>query len=60
MLDNEKRGLILSINIENDVDKIYDLIKKHEVYENKIKNGLNWSRTYTLDFFETEIKKMLS
>ena len=54
MLDNGKRGLLLTMDFHKDVLLIYDLINNKEAYEEKAKKGLDWSRKYTLDLFESE------
>lgn len=60
MLANEERGIILSLDIEKDVDRISSLIFNNQEYNRRAEKGLIWSREFTLDFFETEIKKLLS
>lgn len=59
MLDNGERGLLLTMDFYKDVLLISDLIKDREAYEEKVKKGLDWSRKYTLDLFESEIKTLL-
>lgn len=59
MLDNEKRGLLLTLDLEKDNKKIHELLKKSDEYRFKAQNALNWSRLYTLDYFDAEIKKIL-
>ncbi len=59
MLDNENRGLLLSLNATSDLEKIEKLIQNESDYQTKIKNGINWSRNFTIDKFDEEIKKLL-
>ena len=59
MLDYGNRGILLSMNIDSDVDSIDELIQNEPAYFEKAQQAENWSRNYTLDAFETEIKKML-
>ena len=59
MLDNGERGLLLTMDFYKDVLLISDLIKDREAYEEKVKKGLDWSRKYTLDLFESEIRTLL-
>jgi glycosyltransferase involved in cell wall biosynthesis len=59
MIDNENRGMLLSLDLVIDVHKIICLINNKNDYKIKAENGLHWSRNFTLDYFETEIKKML-
>lgn len=59
MLDNGKRGLLLDIDLERDVDAIAALLEKPEWYKEKAEQAISWSRKYTLDGFESEIKALL-
>jgi len=59
MLDNEKRGLLLNIDTTSDSKKIQLLLQNESDYQSKINNGINWSRNFTIDKFEEEIKKLL-
>ncbi len=59
MIGNGNRGMILTMNLCNDVESIQDLIQDQSSYDKKIVEGLEWSRKYTLDLFETEIEKLL-
>jgi glycosyltransferase involved in cell wall biosynthesis len=59
MLDFGKRGLLLSMNLENDTKQITLLLNNESNFE-KIRNGASdWSRKYTLDEFEEKIKLLL-
>lgn len=60
MLDNEKRGLLLVLDLEKDVEKIKKHLNDFYLYKTKAQNAINWSRHYTLDYFEAEIKTILS
>ncbi|WP_310556197.1 glycosyltransferase [Flavobacterium sp.] len=59
MLDYGNRGLLLQINLEKDVKTIQELINNEELYQKKVVNAVKWSRKYTLDYFEQEIKLLL-
>ena len=59
MLDNGNRGLILELNLQNDNQNIKKLIQDYNRYNRMSKEALNWSRKYTLDYFEQEIKLLL-
>ena len=59
MLDNGKRGKILSLNIHKDVLQITNLLKDMEDYQQISQNASDWSRKYTIDYFEKEIAKLL-
>lgn len=59
MVDFGNRGVLLEINLENDVNQILELIQSPEKYKEMALNGMEWSRNYTLDLFEQEIKLLL-
>lgn len=59
MLDNGKRGILLSENLDNDCSEIIKTINNESVYDQKINNAINWSRNFTIDKFENEIKLLL-
>ena len=59
MLKNEERGLLLSLNIEKDAEKINLLLSDEKHYQTMSEKAMEWSRKYTLDYFENEIKKLL-
>ena len=59
MLNNEERGLLLSLDIEKDTEKIIKLLSNENHYQKMSLKAIEWSRKYTLDYFETEIKKLL-
>jgi glycosyltransferase involved in cell wall biosynthesis len=59
MLDFGNRGLLLDIDLEKDTKKVSELIEDDNRYQKMIKNGSKWSRKYTLDYFEQEIKLLL-
>jgi glycosyltransferase involved in cell wall biosynthesis len=59
MLDNGNRGLLLTANIEQDINNIVALIQDEIVYQQKAQAAMDWSRKYTLDIFEAEIVKLI-
>lgn len=59
MLDNGQRGILLTMDLEKDSDEIKNILLNEILYQEKIKNAVNWSRKYTLDYFEAEIKKLV-
>ncbi len=59
MLDVGKRGLLLTLDIDQDATQICELLSNSEKYNTLSKNGAIWSRKYTLDYFEQEIKLLL-
>jgi glycosyltransferase involved in cell wall biosynthesis len=59
MLANGERGVLLDENLEKDVLKIQELVQEENKYQSKVDKAKRWSREYTLEFFEAEIKKLL-
>ncbi len=59
MLDNGGRGSIVSANIDEIVSDIENYINDESLYQDKIDKAFHWSRNYTLDKFEEEIKDLL-
>ncbi len=59
MLDNGRRGLLLEMILSRDVVQIESLLVDDKSYNEKVEQALNWSRMYTLDKFENEIKKLV-
>ncbi|MBC5837082.1 glycosyltransferase [Flavobacterium muglaense] len=59
MLDYESRGVLLTMNINDDIEKLITILQNNNDYKIKQKRAFDWSQQYTLDLFETEIKKLL-
>ncbi|OYU80814.1 MAG: glycosyl transferase [Flavobacterium sp. BFFFF1] len=59
MLNHGVRGLLLTSNLVNDTKAIRGLINDQEDFKAKSKAAAAWSRAYTIDLFETEIKKII-
>ncbi len=59
MLNKGERGILLSLDLEQDIDQIETEIKNKESYLEKAQNGLSWSREFTIDTFELEIEKLV-
>ena len=59
MLDFGKRGILVEMNIESDSTAIENVLIDQNLYDTMQTNGAEWSRKYTMDFFESEIKKMI-
>ena len=59
MLDDGNRGLLLTMNLNEDVSKIHALISNQGLYNKKAQLAMNWSRNFTIDFFEQEIEKLI-
>ncbi len=59
MLANEERGVLLSLNLNDDVQKLTALLLNFNEYTKRVNKAVDWSRNYTLDSFENEIMKLL-
>jgi len=59
MLDYGNRGVLLHMVLNDDVLQIENLIVDHTSYHEKVERALSWSRIYTLDKFQNEIKKIV-
>ena len=59
MLDHGNRGIILTMDVQNDARSIKELIQNQLKFQNMRNDVATWSRTYTLDYFENEIEKIL-
>ena len=49
-----------STDITNDIASILTLLKDPATYNQTTLNAVNWSRKYTLNFFENEVKSLLT
>ncbi|WP_203293106.1 glycosyltransferase family 4 protein [Luteirhabdus pelagi] len=59
MLDNENRGILLSLSLKTDTDRIAAVLKTPEDLRSKSLAAKEWSQYYTLNRFEKEIQKLL-
>lgn len=59
MMANGKRGILLNLDLNIDAQKVTSLLKQGETLNTMAINAANWSRQYTLEDFETEIKKLI-
>jgi hypothetical protein len=59
MLDYGKRGIVLEMNLEKDIQRISALLQNPFQLDSLQKRAVSWSRLYTSDVFELEIKKLL-
>jgi glycosyltransferase involved in cell wall biosynthesis len=59
MLDYGNRGILLEMDVEKDVNQIEDILNNEVGFLTKSKLAGDWSRNYTTDVFESEIKKLL-
>ncbi len=59
MLDFGNRGVLLEMKLNEDISQIENIIKYESVFRNMSELSSNWSRNYTVDIFENEIKELL-
>jgi glycosyltransferase involved in cell wall biosynthesis len=59
MLDHGKRGELLSEDINKDCDKIILHLQNENFYQDKVNKAKTWSQTFTTNYFENEIRKLL-
>jgi hypothetical protein len=59
MLDYGKRGVLLEMNLEKDSAQIDAILLDQTLFDIKSNKAAEWSRGYTLDVFEEEIKALL-
>ncbi|MEW5676286.1 glycosyltransferase [Flavobacterium enshiense] len=60
MLNEEERGLLLTLDLDQDVNKVSQCIASEADYVLKSEKAMAWSRNYTLDAFEAAIKQLLA
>ncbi|MCF6129931.1 glycosyltransferase [Flavobacterium sp. AS60] len=59
MLENSKRGILLDLKLDQDVQSIQSILKDNNLYQDKVNKAIQWSRQFTMDVFENEIKLLL-
>jgi glycosyltransferase involved in cell wall biosynthesis len=59
MLGYGERGIQLKEQLEADVSKVMNVLNDELLYQKMALEGSNWSRQFTTDKFEEEIKKLL-
>lgn len=59
MLAQGNRGILLNQEIQSDSEQILKLIEQPLLYEKMAREGMQWSRTFTLDRFEQAIAVFL-
>lgn len=60
MLDYGNRGVVLTTEVEQDVQQVIAVLNNEVDYFEKRKKASDWSRHYTLDVFEHEIQRIVS
>ena len=59
MMGNGSRGVILHEELNQDISQIATVINNQELYQKMVSEGQTWSRQFTTDKFEAEIRKLL-
>ncbi|MFC0776706.1 glycosyltransferase [Flavobacterium sp. HJSW_4] len=59
MIDGGERGILLEMDINKDVQQLENVVLDNKNFEDKSAKALHWSRKYTLNVFQEEIKKIL-
>lgn len=59
MLDYGKRGLLLQMDLQHDLEQLEKVLSSQTAFGTIREKAMNWSRQYTINVFEAEIKKML-
>ena len=59
MLDEGNRGILIAPTVSAAVTEIEKVLKSDKDYQEKVAKAIEWSRIYTLDTFENEIKSLL-
>ena len=59
MLDYGKRGVLLQMDLDSDVRKLQEYLLDKEKLKTAAAEAAIWSRNYTLERFDSEIKKLL-
>jgi glycosyltransferase involved in cell wall biosynthesis len=60
MLNYGERGVLLEMNLEQDLEQLEAVLNNEMDFEVKRQKASDWSRKYTLDVFDSAIKKMIS
>ncbi|MDP5200666.1 glycosyltransferase [Flavobacterium sp. DG2-3] len=59
MLDYGKRGTLLHMDLEKDLEQLISIIKNEDDFRSKSQLAQKWSQNFTTELFETEIKTLL-
>ena len=60
MIGKGNRGVILSLNLNEDIAQIQKLLQNENEYVKMSEKAYNWSQQYTTEYFENEIIKLLA
>lgn len=59
MLDFGKRGILLDMDIQSDINQLINILDNENSFLAKSKLASEWSQIYTTDLFDKEIKMLL-
>lgn len=59
ILDSDKRGILLEMDLNKDIEQIENLIINQNSFLKKSLPATEWSRNFTTDVFENEIAKLM-
>lgn len=59
MIGNGERGKLLTLDLNNDLKILASILQDENNYIEMCTRARDWSQQFTLDFFESEIKKIL-
>ncbi|WP_297517223.1 glycosyltransferase [Flavobacterium sp.] len=59
MLDEGRRGLLLTLDMDRDCARIQQLCNDSNALRQQAQQAMEWSRQYTLDAFELAIRKLM-
>ena len=59
MLDYGNRGVLLEMNLKHDILLVEEVLMNQADFDSKRNKASDWSRSYTLEMFHTEIKKLI-
>ncbi len=59
MLDYGNRGILLQESLDKDIQNIISLINNQNEYQKKVVAAMKWSRLFTIEEFESQIRLLL-
>lgn len=59
MLGDGKRGSLVNADSDEIASEIEYYLENPKIYQEKVTSAMNWSRQYTMEYFESEIKKIV-
>lgn len=59
MLETGNRGILLTLDVEKDAEQVLALLNNKSEYEKMSQQAVIWSRQYTVEKFDNEIKALI-